>query len=302
MYKFVFVGAKHPLFYFLKRYYMPELPEVETIVRDLNKYLPNKTIKETKILNKKTFLTPAKSVVGRKIKKVWRRGKQIIIDLEGERHLIIHLKMTGQLIWKSATKLVVGGHPIAGVGQDLPNKFTRVIFKLTGGELFFNDVRKFGYIKLVSDQELADISDNLGLEPLVKSFNAKKLKIALANKTKAKIKPALLDQTKIVGIGNIYADESLWLAKILPSRTVASLRDAEWTALAKAIVKVLRLSITHRGTSFSDYRDAQGSSGNFIKKLKVYGRGGAKCLKCGNALHKSKLGGRGTVWCSHCQK
>jgi formamidopyrimidine-DNA glycosylase len=292
---------------------MPELPEVETIVRDLAKYLPGKTIKEIKVLNKKTFLTKPQSATGRKINRVWRRGKQVIIDLAGDKHLIIHLKMTGQLIWQDKKKLIVGGHPITGVGQILPNKFTRVIFKLSnGGQLFFNDVRKFGYIKLVSDQELESISTRLGLEPLTRGFNDKKLKIALAKQSKApgrvprpragKIKPALLDQTKVVGIGNIYADESLWLAKILPTRTIASLKDKEWTALAKAIVKVLRLSIAHRGTSFSDYRDAQGSVGNFIKKLKVYGRHQEACRRCRNIIKKAKLGGRGTHWCEKCQK
>lgn len=298
---------------------MPELPEVETIVRDLAKYLPGKTIKEIKVLNKKTWLAKPQSVAGSKIKKVWRRGKQIIIDLSSDKHLVVHLKMTGQLIWTHSTsfdlaqdrslragvkkKLVVGGHPIMGVGQDLPNKFTRVVFKLSnGGQLFFNDVRKFGYIKLVSDKDLAEISAGLGLEPLAKGFNDKKLKIALAKKSKAKIKPALLDQTKVAGIGNIYADESLWLAKILPSRTAASLKDEEWAALAKAIVKVLRLSIAHRGTSFSNYRDAQGDSGRFIKKLQVYGRHHEACRRCGHPISKSKLGGRGTHWCAKCQK
>lgn len=286
---------------------MPELPEVETIVRDLNKYLPGKVIKSFQLFNKKTInLSLAvwrRQVVGVKITKVWRRGKQIIIDLVGDKHLVIHLKMTGQLIWCGKHDLVVGGHPIVGVGEELPNKFTRAVFSLSdGGELYFNDVRKFGYIKLVSAKELDIALTRLGLEPLAKSFNDKKLKLALANSPKAKIKPALLDQTKVVGIGNIYADESLWRAGILPSRIVASLKDAEWKVLAKAIVGVLKLSITHRGTSFSNYRDAQGSSGNFIKKLKVYGRGGKECLKCGKILHKSKLGGRGTVWCEHCQR
>jgi formamidopyrimidine-DNA glycosylase len=282
---------------------MPELPEVETIVRDLAKYLPHKTIKELKVLNKKTFLGSPKLATGKTIKQVSRRGKQIIIDLTNDRHLVIHLKMTGQLIWRSKKDLIIGGHPITGVGEELPNKFTRVIFKISdGSELFFNDIRKFGYIKLVSGSELEIIFARLGLEPLLNNFNDKKLKLVLASKPKSKIKSALLDQTKVVGIGNIYADESLWLAKILPSRTVASLKDSEWAALARAIVKILQSSISHRGTSFSNYRDAQGSSGNFIKKLKVYGRGGAKCLKCKNILSKSKLGGRGTVWCSHCQK
>ena len=295
---------------------MPELPEVETIVRDLAATLPGTKIKAFKLLYAGAINVSLaqwrRRVVGQKIIKVWRRGKQLIFDLAGGEHIVIHLKMTGQLIWRHPStslragrkqKMIVGGHPIIGVGQSLPNKFTRAIFYFTdGSQLFFNDVRKFGWLKITAADELAASFGRLGPEPLSPQFTGKKLQELLGTKARSKIKTALLDQTKIAGIGNIYDDEALWLSRIKPSRLVGQLRTKDWTALAKAIKQVLRLSIKHRGTSFSDYRDASGAQGNFIAKLKVYGRGGQSCPRCGRPLNKTKLAGRGTHWCSHCQK
>ena len=294
---------------------MPELPEVETIVRDLAATLPGTKIKAFKLLYAGAINVSLaqwrRRVVGQKIIKVWRRGKQLIFDLAGGEHIVIHLKMTGQLIYKSGKKLIVGGHPIVYSKRSLPvpsevegpNKFTRAIFYFTdGSQLFFNDVRKFGWLKITAADELAASFGRLGPEPLSPQFTGKKLQELLGTKARSKIKTALLDQTKIAGIGNIYADEALWLSRIKPSRLVGQLRTKDWTALAKAIKQVLRLSIKHRGTSFSDYRDASGAQGNFIAKLKVYGRGGQSCPRCGRPLNKTKLAGRGTHWCSHCQK
>jgi formamidopyrimidine-DNA glycosylase len=199
--------------------------------------------------------------------------------------------------------MVVGGHPIVGVGEALPNKFTRAIFTFSdGGQLFFNDVRKFGWLRLHGGEELKEKLARLGLEPLAGDLDGKRLALIMKNKAKSKIKQALLDQTKVVGIGNIYADESLWLSKIKPDRRVAEIKPKEWQALAEAIKKVLKLSIKYRGTSFSDYRDASGRKGNFVSKLKVYGRGGKDCFTCGRPLKKAKIGGRGTHWCDYCQR
>ncbi len=286
---------------------MPELPEVETIVRDLAPKLAGVKIKSFKLLHRSLInVSPAvwgRRVVGQKIIKVWRRGKQIIFDLASGEHLVIHLKMTGQLILKSHHKLIVGGHPIVGVGQDLPNKFTRAIFTFSdGGQLFFNDVRKFGWLRLHPASELTAKLARLGLEPLAGQLKGSQLAAIFKNKSKSQIKSALLDQTKIVGIGNIYADESLWLARIKPSRRVEAIKPKEWQALASAIQQVLKLSIKHRGTSFSDYRDASGAKGNYLSKLKVYGRAGQPCPRCGRPIKKTKLGGRGTHYCENCQK
>jgi formamidopyrimidine-DNA glycosylase len=286
---------------------MPELPEVETIVRDLAAKLKGSKIKSFKLLYKKAIkVSPSvwrRRVVGQKISKVWRRGKQLIFDLGSGEHIVIHLKMTGQLIWKHKRQVVAGGHPIVGVGQELPNKFTRAIFYFSdGSELFFNDVRKFGWLKLVSADGLDKEFGRLGLEPLSSQLTGRKLQALFKAKSRSKIKAALMDQTKVAGIGNIYADEALWQARIRPARRVAKIKSSEWQTLATAIKKVLRLSIRHRGTSFSDYRDAQGQPGNFLNKLKVYGRGGKPCPRCGRPITKTRLGGRGTHYCEHCQK
>lgn len=284
---------------------MPELPEVETIVRDLNKGLKNKKIIGVKSLDHKVFQAPgrkAEEAIGKKIKAVRRRAKMIIIDL-GELNLIIHLKMTGQLVYKMKTKIIAGGHPILNQGQELPNKFTRVIFKFNDeSALYFNDVRRFGWIKLVSDEELKKIGRSLGAEPLGPKFTLEYFKQVLGHKRKIAIKQFLLDQKYISGIGNIYADESLFAARLKPFRRVKTLSAPEIKKLWRVIPKILKYAIKHRGTSFNDYVDAQGETGNFVKYLKVYGRAGEKCKKCGGIIKKVKLGGRGTHWCDKCQK
>ena len=284
---------------------MPELPEVETIVRDLNFRLVNKKIIGIKSSDKKIFqLTPAevKQVVGKKIRAVRRRAKMIIIDLGGH-NLIIHLKMTGQLVYAGKGALIAGGHPIAGQGKKLPNKFTRVIIKFNDDSaLYFNDVRRFGWVKSAREDELRQLEERLGLEPLSRDFTLEFFKKFLSHKRKTTVKQALLDQKYVSGIGNIYADESLFASRIKPFRRAGSLEPEEIKKLWQAIPKILRLAIKRRGTSFSDYVDAQGQGGNFIKYLKVYGRAGEKCGECGGLVKKMKLGGRGTHWCDNCQK
>jgi formamidopyrimidine-DNA glycosylase len=284
---------------------MPELPEVETIVCDLNKKLKNKKIISVEILDKKVFhlaKSDLKNVVSKKIKAVKRRAKMIIFDL-GDYLLMIHLKMTGQLVYKTKNFLIAGGHPIINQAKELPNKFTRVIFKFNDkGILYFNDVRRFGWIKLISKNNFFKFNNELGLEPLEKDFTLDFFKNFLSHKSKTSIKQALLEQKYVVGIGNIYADESLFAAGIKPFRKVETLSAAEIKKLWRVIPKILKYAIKHRGTSFNDYVDAQGETGNFIKYLKVYGRAGERCKKCSGVIKKMKLGGRGTHWCDKCQK
>lgn len=284
---------------------MPELPEVETIVRDLAKKLKNKKILDIESLDKKVWPVAAgelKNILGKKIKTVKRRAKMIAISL-GEHYLIMHLKMTGQLVYKNKVSLIAGGHPIAGEGKESPNRFTRVIFKFNDkSALYFNDVRRFGWIKLMAGDKFVELDERLGLEPLSSGFTLKNFSEFLRRKLKSPIKPALLDQKYLAGIGNIYADEALFAARIKPSRRVKSLKQAEIKKLWQAIPKILRYAIKYRGTSFNDYVDAQGETGNFIKYLKVYGRAGKKCKNCGQPIKKIKLGGRGTHWCDNCQK
>jgi len=286
---------------------MPELPEVETIARDLSPRLVNLKISQVRVLVGRLVNLPVrqweKRLIGKKIKKVWRRGKHIIFDLSDGEHLVIHLKMTGQLIWRGRRALVVGGHPIVGVGQKLPNRFSRVVFAFSdGSRLFFNDVRKFGWLKILSTDDLQTLLAKLGPEPLAGGLTAARLHELLAGKARSRLKTALLDQSKMAGLGNIYVDEVLFASHLRPDRPVASVKPTEWLALAAAIKRVLRLAIKHRGTSFSDYRDAQGEKGNFLKYLQVYGRSGQNCRHCGRPLNKTKLNGRGTHWCERCQK
>ncbi len=284
---------------------MPELPEVETIVRDLNKKIKNKKIISVEILDKKVFhlaKSDLKNVVSKKIKAVKRRAKMIIFDL-GDYFLMVHLKMTGQLVYQTKNFLIAGGHPIINQDKELPNKFSRVIFKFNDkGILYFNDIRRFGWIKLLSKNNFLKLNNGLGVEPLEKNFTLEYFKKFLSHKSKTSIKQTLLEQKYVVGIGNIYADESLFTAGIKPFRKVGTLSAAEIKKLWSVIPKILKYAIKHRGTSFNDYVDAQGETGNFIKCLKVYGRAGERCKKCAGIIKKMKLGGRGTHWCDKCQK
>jgi len=284
---------------------MPELPEVETIVRDLDSKLKNKKITAVQFLDKKAIQAPIKEmkrIVGWTVRAVRRRAKMIIIDLGGS-FLIIHLKMTGQLVLKSGGKLIAGGHPIINQGLELPNKFSRIIFKFNNQTvLYFNDIRRFGWVKLIREPDFLKFNQALGVEPLSADFTLEYFKQVLSRRPRTTIKQALLEQKYISGIGNIYADESLFLAGVKPFRRVKSLAPEEVKKIWRAIPRILRLAIKHRGTSFSDYVDARGRAGNFVKYLKVYGRAGEKCIKCGRLVKKMKLGGRGTHWCERCQK
>jgi len=284
---------------------MPELPEVETIVRDLNSQLKNKKIIAIESRDKKVFglaARPSRRALNKPIKAVRRRGKMIIIDL-GVNYLLFHLKMTGQLVFKSKSAIIAGGHPLVGQGGKLPNKFTRVIFKFNqGGKLYFNDLRRFGWVRLVDKKGYSALTAHLGVEPLSRGFSPEFFKKFLSRKPNTTVKQALLDQRYLAGIGNIYADESLFAARLKPFRRVKTLKPAEINRLRLAITRILKSAIKHRGTSFSDYVDAQGEAGNFVKYLKVYGRAGEKCKSCGGSVKKIKLGGRGTHWCSSCQK
>jgi len=284
---------------------MPELPEVETIVRDLDKRLKGKKIVSISSADKKVFQLSAQDVkqaTGKTVKSVWRRAKTIIIDL-GQINLLLHLKMTGQLVYQAKTSIIAGGHPIKPESRKLPNKFTRVIFKFNDNSvLYFNDVRRFGWVKLAEAEELARLNETIGLEPLSKDFTLEFFNNFLSHKRKTTIKQALMDQKYVSGIGNIYADESLFVARLKPFRRAGSLKPPEIKKLWQAIPKILRYAIKHRGTSFNNYVDAQGEVGNFIKYLKVYGRAGEKCKVCAGVVKKMKLGGRGTHWCEKCQK
>lgn len=293
---------------------MPELPEVETVRRDLKKYLVGASFQSIKIIDFKngapgaTFL--AKTLKGQEIKDLRRRGKLLILDLSNQnKHLLFHLKMTGQLIYQHSNKLLAGGHSLsedslsAAVGGKLPNKYTRAIFRFNhDGTLYFNDLRKFGYIKLVGSPELKEIlRNNYGPEPMDREFSPVYLAKILKQR-RAPIKAVILNQQLIAGLGNIYADEALFAAKIRPDRLAKSLKNGEVLALQGAIVNIIKKAIKARGTTFRNYVDAQGKRGGFAHYLQVYQRQGQLCFLCAKPVMKIKVAGRGTHYCPHCQK
>jgi formamidopyrimidine-DNA glycosylase len=285
---------------------MPELPEVETIRRDLAARLLNKKICEVKI-NKQRMVRNnaklfAKTLAGNKFTAINRIGKLLIFRLQTGGFLLIHLKMTGQLIYCHLGKFIAGGHSLPKIGSDLPNKYSHIIFSFTNGDrLFFNDMRQFGYLEIVTSQQLERVKNKFGMEPLTDNFKLAEL-TKILKKRSAPIKAVLLNQKLIAGIGNIYADEILFAAHILSTRRANSLSDKEIKNIFLASKKVLTQAIKHRGTTFNDYVDAHGNVGSFVKFLKVYSRAGQKCYRCGGIVKKIKMGGRGTHFCPNCQK
>jgi len=288
---------------------MPELPEVETIKNDLKQKILNKKIKKVDLRLKKIVKSSVKDFVldleERKFKDIKRRGKLLIFDLsQKNKYLLIHLRMTGQLIYRKNKEVVAGGHSNNNNNIiDLPNKHTHIIFYFSDkSQLFFNDLRRFGTAKIVNEKELKNILNNFGAEPLEKSFSLRIFRYLVESK-KGNIKAFLLDQKNIAGIGNIYADEILFEAKILPSRKVVSLKTEEVKAIHKAIRKILKKAVKYRGTTFYSYIDARGQKGNFTKFLKMYKREKKRCLRCRKGIIiKTKIAGRGTRCCSECQK
>ena len=269
---------------------MPELPEVETIARTLAPAVSGRIITSVDVRNPGTWqgaLSPD-SLRGRRIIGAGRRAKVLLVHLAGERALVFHLKMTGRLLIHPAGTLA-GSH-------------TRVVLDLDdGSRLFFDDTRKFGYARAVNDAELAawPFWRTLGPEPLEIGEEAF---VALFRTRGAAIKALLLNQAVIAGIGNIYADESLFRAGIRPDRPGRSVEPNRLAALRQRLVDVLEEAIAACGSSIRDYRTADGDAGSFQKAFKVYGRSGQTCLSCGRKLSTGKVAGRTTVYCPYCQK
>lgn len=294
---------------------MPELPEVETIRLGLQKAIVGKTIAGVDIRVAKLFHGDKKDIIGKKVKGVNRRAKQIIIDVEGDNDLLIHLKMTGQLIYRPKHESgimnnelwkdqIAGGHPSKDWTAVLPNNTTHIIFDFSdGSKLFFNDMRKFGWIKIFNSKDLkGKLSDELGIEPFDKEFTNAVITKIIKSKPRWNIKKVLTDQTLISGIGNIYADESLFWAKILSTRLAKDVTDAEISKLRSSIVKALEIGLKYGGSSENTYVQIDGSRGKAQEHFQVYSRGGQKCKRCGGTIKKIRLNGRGTHFCFACQK
>lgn len=290
---------------------MPELPEVETVRSDLAIVLKNKKIIGVEVLSEKSARPSGKflidNLIGQTFLDAERVGKLLIFPLSGGMYLLVHLRMTGQLIYVRGSDFKGGGHSDYGKNEDLSslrkvNKYTRIILTISGeAKLYFNDLRKFGFLMIVNNEGLLEAKKSFGVEPLTKEFTTLFLSKIFSGK-KQKIKPFLLNQKFVAGLGNIYVDESLFASGIRPDRLVSSLSDMEIKKLHQSIQKIIKLAIKLRGTTFSDYLDSTGKKGNFSPYLQVYGRAEKDCFKCGDKITKIKLFGRGTHFCEHCQK
>jgi formamidopyrimidine-DNA glycosylase len=305
---------------------MPELPEVQTVVEELELHIKNKTIKDVRVLMPKMVaLGPAtlpnlrqvdgttaqkfgKILRGQKITAVKRRAKLIIIDLAGKYALLVHLKMTGQLIYRSKKDLdkpvrlfnIPRYEPVR-----LPAKSTHVIIEFTdGSKLFYNDFRQFGYLKLVTDKELPHVKElsAFGPEPLEKSFTLEVFESIIKKRPKALIKPFLLDSNTIAGIGNIYSDEIMFYAKVKPTRTLKSLKPQEIKLLHEGIKNILKDAVKRRGSSVGDFVRPTGEWGSYGKVHKVYGRAKQPCPDCATIIKSLKFNGRTSSFCPQCQR
>ena len=286
---------------------MPELPEVETVRLGLSRLLPGHRVESVESDWPKSFPNSLSDVkdflLGSKIVQVRRRAKVLIIDLSSGYSLIIHLKMTGQLVFRSNSAVFGAGHPSGSLVGKLPDKSTRVVFDLGSAKLFFNDQRKFGWVRLIPTIEIDNIDffKKLGPEPLEDSFKAEDFIERIRKRPNSSIKPALLDQAVIAGVGNIYADESLWGAKIHPLTRVKDIKDVELKALYRSLREVLRLSIKKGGSTDRNYLDAEGRKGSYLKFANVFRRENLPCPRCGTIIIKTRVTGRGTHICPHCQ-
>ena len=301
---------------------MPELPEVETIRVGLARLLPGLMVKDVWHDWAKSFPNPpadvAKFLLRAKVEHVRRRAKVLIIELSSGYSLIVHLKMTGQLVFVGkADRLTAkssqlgaeekfgGGHPSDSLINNLPDKSTRVIIKfISGAELFFNDQRKFGWMRLLPTNQIPQIDffKKLGPERLEQDFTATDFIKCLSRRRGSSIKAVLLDQTVLAGVGNVYADESLFAARIHPTTVVKDVSRTELVTLYNELRTVLNLSIKKGGSTDRNYVNAEGKKGSYISFAQVFRREGQPCLRCGITIIKIRVAGRGTHICPRCQK
>jgi formamidopyrimidine-DNA glycosylase len=283
---------------------MPELPEVETIRRGLEKYIVGKTIAGVEVRLTKQFTGEAHELVGTKIEAIRRFGKGLVIDLSNGYSITAHVKMTGQFVYLGEeTKNL---HPTLGIPRELPNKHTHIIFTLHNkdGEesmLFYNDIRQFGWLKVVRTSEVKNqpFFKSLGPEPFSDLTLPLFKKIVILSSMP--IKPLLMDQAKISGIGNIYANDALYASGIDPRRRSNTLTQAEVECLFTAILEVLEKGLQHGGASETNYIQVDGGKGEYQNHFLVYGKSGEKCVRCGSTIERIRQGGRSTFLCPACQ-
>jgi len=289
---------------------MPELPEVETTVKELNREVLGWTFIDVWSDFKKMIKEPEsfdkfkKEIKNKKIKRIWRRGKNILFDLSGDKTLLIHQKLTGHLL--SGKWEFKGGRwfPPSGPLSEKINTYVHLLFTFDNGQMLaLSDLRKFAKVELWNTETLKESEEmkSLGPEPLEKDFTFEKFEETL-RQTQGKIKKVLMDQTVIAGIGNIYSDETLFEAKIHPFKEVSKLSKIEFKRIYQSMQKILKRAIELKGESISDFRRISGEKGGFDPLRKVYRREGQKCLRCGTIIKKAKIAGRSAHFCPRCQK
>lgn len=287
---------------------MPELPEVEIVKRGLEAKVQGREIAEVEVRAKKLFQGEISDVVGAKITGVLRHAKMIEVDLSNGEALLIHLKMTGQLIFDKKpgdkSERMAGGHPSNDWVADLPNKFTHVIFRFKDGSvLYFNDLRKFGYVKVYDQAKIKDVKElkSLGPDPFTEDLSEEYLMRVISKRPKIKIKQILMDQTVIAGVGNIYADESLFCAGISPLRLAKDVKRSELTKLIGCIRKMLKMGLEHGGSSENTFVNIEGQKGQMQNHFQIYRKTGRDCPHGCGKVKRTVVGGRGTHYCPMCQ-
>lgn len=281
---------------------MPELPEVETIARQLDRAISGKEISEIEVLRSNSFQGNKEDLIGKKIEKIDRHGKVLVWHFKSFGDVIqIHLKMTGQLIYDSKAHRIVGGHPTADWINKLPSKHTRVIISFRDGSvLYFNDMRVFGWIKVTPKIEFEKWLKQLPPDVNSKEFT-KDYFSEVVGRAGRPIKLVVMDSAKVGGAGNIYANDALWLAKIDPRKRAKELTDSEIKNLFNSLKEVIEKGIKYGGASASNYVHISGLGGTYQDHFLVYKRDGEKCPRDGEKIQKIKLGGRGTYFCPKCQ-
>ncbi|MCU0677965.1 MAG: bifunctional DNA-formamidopyrimidine glycosylase/DNA-(apurinic or apyrimidinic site) lyase [Candidatus Pacebacteria bacterium] len=287
---------------------MPELPEVETVRLQLLHRLKGRTITAVTVHHEKSTDRNsdfASLAVRKTIEHIDRVGKLMIFSFAGESDffLLAHLKMTGQFLFLDPTGTIGGGgHTLTPTDTHLPNRHTRITFTLDNGtRLFFNDMRLFGYVKAVNADEVAAARSKFGPEPIHEGFDIEYF-IKGLKRRKTPVKAALLDQSFVAGLGNIYVDEALFAAKVRPTRLANKVTRAEAIILAKAAGDVMNKSISVGGTTFQHFVDTGGDNGNYTDYLQVFGKQGTACPRCGTIIKKIRCAGRGTHYCPGCQR
>jgi len=277
---------------------VPELPETETIARDLDAEVARSRIADVRVrradvLREADVAELTRRTVGATIERAWRRAKLIVLDLSTGDRVVVQPRFTGAMLIETTDRPLPEGE----------RRYSTLAFTLDDGRLLhYRDIRRLGTVALMSPQRWSEYSRALGVEPLDRAFTTEHLS-ALFRGSRRAVKKVLMDQRAVVGIGNIYANEALWRAAIDPSREARTLDADDAARLRGAIVDVLAESIALRGTSFRDYRDARGEKGGFVERLAVYGRGGLPCPTCGTPLLAThEIDGRSTVLCARCQR